>query len=167
MKLKQENANPFLYIMLYNPTLADPQLNKQDLSAVIFKCFRSVKFITLFLLLTVVDSSNQRNFTEIVEQTQQYTIHLTLLRFALQQYSIKVRKLNQSVTYRSDTASWRVFALLFCCCISPLLGLLRRHTTTSNTANFLMISCGELPHRHIKWRELGMKTEKDQVFRIF
>lgn len=37
MKLKQENTNPFLYIMLYNPTLADPQLNKQDLSAVIFK----------------------------------------------------------------------------------------------------------------------------------
>ena len=34
--------------MLYNPTLADPQLNKQDLSAVIFKCFQSVKFITLF-----------------------------------------------------------------------------------------------------------------------
>ena len=113
MKLKQENTNPFLYIMSYNPTLADPQLNKHDLSAVIFKCFRSVKFITLFLLLTVVDSSNQRNFTEIVEQTQQYTIHLTLLRFALQQYSIKVRKLNQSVTYRSDTASWLVFALLF------------------------------------------------------
>ena len=78
MKLKQENTSPFLYIMLYNPTLADPPLNKQDLSAVIFKCFRSVKFITLFLLLTVVDSSNQRNFTEIVEQTQQYTIHNTL-----------------------------------------------------------------------------------------
>ena len=78
MKLKQENTNAFLSIMLYNPTLADPQLNKQDLSAVIFKCFRSVKFITLFLLLTVMDSSNQRNFTEIVEQTQQYTIHNTL-----------------------------------------------------------------------------------------
>ena len=73
MKLKQENTNPFLYIMLYNPTLADPQLNKQDLSAVIFTCFQSVKVITLFLLLSVVDSSNQRNFTKIVEQTQQYT----------------------------------------------------------------------------------------------
>ena len=101
MLLKQENTNPFL---LYNPTLADPQLNKQDLSEVIFTCLQSVKFITLFLLLTVVDSSNQRNLTKIVEQTQQYTIHSTLLRFALKQYNIKVLKLNQSVTYISDTA---------------------------------------------------------------
>ena len=82
-QLKQENTNPFLYIMLYNPTLADPQLNKQDLSAVIFTCFQNVKFITLFLLLAVVDSSNQRNLTKIVLQTHQYTIHSTLLRFGL------------------------------------------------------------------------------------
>ena len=65
--------------MLYNPTSADPQLNKQDLnlSAVIFTCFQGLKFVTLFLLLSVVDTSNRKKKLYSSSQTDT-TIHSTL-----------------------------------------------------------------------------------------